>query len=97
MEEEIIEVLKPLKPPKTLISTAATASVSNWEDSPTLSQVKATIRENMEDRYSTWYDFLHKCTALDPRFKILPCNVCRNRTYNSLITKPVSMEEQSLQ
>lgn len=97
MEEEIIEVLKPLKPLKTLISTEATPSVSNWGDSPTVRQVKTTIRENLGDRYSTWCDFLHKYTALDPRFKILPCNVCHNRIYNSLITKRVSMEEQSLQ
>lgn len=113
MAEEIVEVLKPLKTITTLISTEATPSASmilplkttvlksmepSEEDSPTVSQVKAAIRDNLEDRYSDCEDFLHKCTALDPRFKALPHvdDACRDRIYNSLITEIVSMEEKVL-
>ncbi|XP_057684886.1 E3 SUMO-protein ligase ZBED1 [Corythoichthys intestinalis] len=112
MAEEIVEVLKPLKTITTLISTEATPSASmilplkttvlksmepNEEDSPTVSEVKAAIRDNLEDRYSDCEDFLHKCTALDPRFKTLPHvdNACRERIYNSLITEIVLMDEKS--
>ncbi|XP_078143555.1 E3 SUMO-protein ligase ZBED1-like [Centroberyx gerrardi] len=112
MAEEVIEVLKPLKTLTTLMSTQATPSVSmilplkttvlnsmepNEEDSPTVREVKAAIRENLEDRYSACHDFLHKCTALDPRFKALSHvdDACRDRIYNSLITEIVTMEEQS--
>ncbi|XP_060765517.1 uncharacterized protein LOC132873736 [Neoarius graeffei] len=111
MAEEVIVVLKPLKTLTTLISTEATPSASlilplkatvlhsmepNDGDSATVTQVKAAIRENLEDRYSSCQDFLHKCTALDLRFKPLPHvdDACRDRIYNSLITEIVAMEEE---
>lgn len=107
MAEEVIEVLT------TLMSTESTPSVSmilplkttvrnsmepKEEDSPTVREVKAAIRENLEDRHSACHDFLHKCTALDPMFKTLPHvdDACHDRTYNSLITEIVSMEEEQV-
>ncbi|KAI4791001.1 hypothetical protein KUCAC02_034269, partial [Chaenocephalus aceratus] len=41
-------------------------------------------------------DFLHKCTAVDPRFKALSHvdNACREHIYNSLTTEIVAIEEQ---
>ncbi|XP_076879095.1 E3 SUMO-protein ligase ZBED1-like [Brachyhypopomus gauderio] len=110
MTEEVIVILKPLKTLTTLISSEATPSASmilplkatvlhsmepNDGDSAIVTQVKAAIRENLEDRYSC-QDFLHKCTALDPRFKPLPHvdDACRDRIYNSLITEIVAMEEE---
>lgn len=100
MAEEVIEVLKLLK------STGATPSASmilpfkatvlhsmepNEGDSATVTQIKAAVRENLEDRYSSCQEFLHKCTALDLRFKTLPHvdDTCRDRSYNSLITEIV--------
>ncbi|XP_039516037.1 zinc finger BED domain-containing protein 4-like [Pimephales promelas] len=112
MAEEVLEVLKPLKTITTLMSTESTPSVSmilplkttvlnsmtpNEEDSPTVREIKAVITENLKNRYSACHDFLHKCTALDPRFKALPHvdDACRDRIYNDLITEIVTMEEQS--
>lgn len=110
--EDIIEVLKPLKTVTTLKNTETTPSVSmilplkttvlksmepNEEDSPTVREVKAAIRENLKDRYSaSCHDFLHKGTALDPRFKTLPHvdDACHDTIYNSLMTEIVSMKEQ---
>ncbi|XP_063060655.1 E3 SUMO-protein ligase ZBED1-like [Engraulis encrasicolus] len=68
----------------------------NDGDSAIVTQVKAAIRENLEDRYSSCQDFLHKCTALDPRFKSLPHvdDVCCDRIYNSLSTEIVAIEEE---
>lgn len=112
-DQEVTEVLKPLKTLTTLISTEATPSASmilplkatvlhSMEpkdgDSATVTQVKAAIRENLEDRYSSCQDILHKCTALDPRFKHLPHvdDACRDRIYNSLVTEIVAMEREVL-
>ncbi|KAJ4940505.1 hypothetical protein JOQ06_026804 [Pogonophryne albipinna] len=41
-------------------------------------------------------DFLHKCTAVDPRFKALSHvdNACREHIYNSLTTEIVAIEER---
>lgn len=59
--------------------------------------VKAAIRGNLVDRHldPVLQDFLHKCTALDPRFKALPHvgNTCHERIFNSLI-ELVAFEEQ---
>ncbi|KAF3842706.1 hypothetical protein F7725_001555 [Dissostichus mawsoni] len=46
----------------------------NDEDTPTVRELKHAITENLQKRYSDagLQDFLHKCTALDPRFKTLP-------------------------
>lgn len=64
MAEEIVAVLKPLKTITTLISTEATPSASmilplkttilksmepSEEDSPTVGQVKAALRDNLKD------------------------------------------------
>jgi len=110
MTEEVLEVLKTIT---TLMSTESTPSVSmilplkttvlnsmapNEEDSPTVREIKAVITENLKNRYSACHDFLHKCTALDPRFKALHHvdDACRDRIYNDLMTEIVSMEEQVL-
>lgn len=70
----------------------------NEGDSATVTQIKAAIRENLEDRYSSRQDFLHKCTALYLRFKTLPHvdDACHDRIYNSLIIEIVVLEEEVL-
>ncbi|XP_041834649.1 zinc finger BED domain-containing protein 4-like [Melanotaenia boesemani] len=110
--EEIIEVLKPLKTITALVCTEASPSASmilplkatllqsmepNEGDSATVTQVKAAIRENLQQRYATSQDFLHRCTVLDPRFKTLAHvdDACRERIYNSLINEIVAIQEES--
>lgn len=47
----------------------------NDDDTPTAREIKQAISENLQTRYSSdpgLEDFIHKCTALDPRFKTLP-------------------------
>ncbi|XP_061898750.1 zinc finger BED domain-containing protein 4-like [Entelurus aequoreus] len=112
MAEEIVEVLKPRKKIITLIGTETAPSASmilplkttvlntmepSEEDSPTVRQIKAAIRDNLEGRYSDCEDFLHKCTVLDPRFKTLPHvdDAYRDKIYTCLITELVTMEEKS--
>lgn len=85
-----VSMILPLK------TTVLKSMEPNEEDSPTVREVKAAIRENLKNRYPACHDFLHKATALDPRFKTLPHmdDACRDRIYNSLITEIVAMEEQ---
>ena len=47
--------------------------VASDEDEPAVRGVKTAIRVNLEPRYADpgVQDFLHKSTALDPRFKSL--------------------------
>ncbi|KAJ4946432.1 hypothetical protein JOQ06_024099 [Pogonophryne albipinna] len=70
----------------------------NEKDCPTVKEVKAAIRGSLKDRYTdpALQDFLHKCTAVDPRFKALSHmdNACREHIYNSLTTEIVAIEEQ---
>ncbi|KAJ4925231.1 hypothetical protein JOQ06_017966 [Pogonophryne albipinna] len=70
----------------------------NEKDCPTVKEVKAAIRGSLKDRYTdpALQDFLHKCTAVDPRFKALSYmdNACREHIYNSLTTEIVAIEEQ---
>ncbi|KAK1904112.1 Zinc finger BED domain containing protein 1 [Dissostichus eleginoides] len=65
----------------------------NDEDTPTVREVKHAIRENLQKRYSDagLQDFLHKCTALDPRFKTLPHldRACHLRINEDLIVPEV--------
>ena len=66
-------------------------------DSPTVSQVKAAIRDNLEDRYSDCEDFLHKCPALDPRFKALPhvdMSTCTNTITSHRALSDTALMEQ---
>nr|XP_057921458.1 zinc finger BED domain-containing protein 4 [Doryrhamphus excisus] len=110
--EEVIEVLKPLKAITTLMSTESAPSASmilplkstllnsmepNVEDTATVSEIKAAIRENLEDRYTACQDYLHKCTALDPRFKGLPHvdEACRDGTFSGLITEITIKKEEN--
>ncbi|KAI4824513.1 hypothetical protein KUCAC02_013017 [Chaenocephalus aceratus] len=70
----------------------------NEKDCPTVKEVKAAIRGSLKDRYTdpALQDFLHKCTAVDPRFKALSHvdNACREHIYNNLTTEIVAIEEQ---
>ena len=45
---------------------------SNEEDSPTVSNIKRAILNNLYNRYTSEYNHLLECTALDPRFRALP-------------------------
>ncbi|KAM9499792.1 E3 SUMO-protein ligase ZBED1-like isoform 2-T2 [Salvelinus alpinus] len=85
--EEVLQVLKPLKPVTTLLSTETAPSVSmilplktrtlqsmapSEEDSTLTRDVKAAIREDLNPRYPpNVQDNPHRATALDPRFKSL--------------------------
>ncbi|KAK7934311.1 hypothetical protein WMY93_005207 [Mugilogobius chulae] len=112
MAEELLDVLKPLKTITTLMSTESTASVSmilplkttvlhsmqaRPGDSPTVRDIKVAIKENLEDRYSACYSFLHKCTAMDPRFKSLPHldDEQREQIFNDVIAEVIKTKEQA--
>ncbi|KAK7151606.1 hypothetical protein R3I94_008061 [Phoxinus phoxinus] len=45
---------------------------SNEEDSPTVNNIKRAILNNLYNRYTSEYNHLLECTALDPRFRALP-------------------------
>ncbi|KAK7921885.1 hypothetical protein WMY93_008787 [Mugilogobius chulae] len=111
MAEELLDVLKPLKTITTLMSTESTASVSmilplkttvlhsmqaRPGDSPTVRDIKVAIKENLEDRYSACLQFLHKCTAMDPRFKSLPHldDEQREQIFNDVIAEVIKTKEQ---
>ncbi|PIO25695.1 hypothetical protein AB205_0007590, partial [Aquarana catesbeiana] len=65
------------------------------EDSTITRDVKTAAREDLQHRYTsppTLQDYLHRSTALDPRFKSLSHMdpALRQRTYNDLTTEIVS-------
>lgn len=79
-------------PLKTRILQSMTPSV---EDSTITQHVKTAIREDLTPRYTsspTLQDYLHRSTALDPRFKSLSHidPDLRQRTYSDLTTEIVS-------
>ena len=79
-------------PLKTRILQSMAPSV---EDSTITQDVKAAIREDLKPRYTsppTLQDYLHRATALDPRFKSLSHMdpALRQKTYNDLTTEIVS-------
>ena len=113
LAEDVIQVLKPLKTITTLMCTESMPSVSmilplktsvlnsmepGEKDSAIVRDMKAAIRQSLKDRYSDCHDFLHKATALDPRFKALSHvdTACRDNIYSNLITEIVTMEEQQV-
>ncbi|XP_059916026.1 E3 SUMO-protein ligase ZBED1-like [Gadus macrocephalus] len=79
-------------PLKTRILQSMAPSV---EDSTITQDVKTAIREDLKPRYTsppTLQDYLHRSTALDPRFKSLSHidPDLRQRTYSDLTTEIVS-------
>ncbi|CAB1424935.1 unnamed protein product [Pleuronectes platessa] len=79
-------------PLKTRILQSMAPSV---EDSTITQDVKTAIREDLKPRYTsppTLQDYLHRSTALDPRFKSLSHidPDLRQRTYSDLTTELVS-------
>lgn len=60
-----VSMIPPLK------ATVLHSLARKQEDSPSVRDIKVAVTKNLQDLYSTC-DFLHKCTALDPRFKALP-------------------------
>uniref|UniRef100_A0A8C9WTI1 HAT C-terminal dimerisation domain-containing protein n=1 Tax=Sander lucioperca TaxID=283035 RepID=A0A8C9WTI1_SANLU len=98
--EEVLQVLKPLKTVTSLLSTETSPSVSMILPLKTriltiTQDVKTAIREDLQPRYTsppTLQDYLHRSTALDPRFKSLSHMdpALRQRTYSDLITEIVS-------
>jgi hypothetical protein len=79
-------------PLKTRILQSMAPSV---EDSTITQDVKTAIREDLKPRYTsppTLQDYLHRSTALDPRFKSLSHidPDLRQRTYSDLTTEMVS-------
>ncbi|XP_051574117.1 E3 SUMO-protein ligase ZBED1 isoform X3 [Myxocyprinus asiaticus] len=110
--EGVIEVLKPLRiiatiitestPSVSMILPLKTRILKSMErddgDSATVREMKAVITGNLQDRYSgdDLQEFLHKCTALDPRFKSLPHvdRACRQRIYDTLTKEIMANIEQ---
>ncbi|KAM3858869.1 E3 SUMO-protein ligase ZBED1-like [Diretmus argenteus] len=94
--EEVLQVLKPLKMVTTLMRSESAPSVS-MEDSTITRDVKAAIREDQDPRYTDppLQDYLHRSTALDPRFKSLShlgAALCQ-KTYSDLTTEILATEE----
>jgi hypothetical protein len=45
---------------------------SSSGDSPVVRELKAAMLQDLKPRYQKSYNFLLKCTFMDPRFKTLP-------------------------
>lgn len=71
MSTETSPLLSMIIPLQKMILKSMTPSE---EDSSTIKDAKAAITRNLEDRYRdlNLQDYLHRTTALDPRFKSLP-------------------------
>lgn len=67
------------------------------DDSPAVRDVKTAIRNDLQQRYTepALQDYLHKSTALDPRFKTLLHldAATRLRVYNDLTAEIVNLEQ----
>lgn len=76
------------------------STVASDEDEPAVRDVKTAIRVNLEPRYAEpgVQDFLHKSTALDPRFKSLRHldAAARLRVFNELTAEIVTNIQQVL-
>ncbi|GAA6110367.1 E3 SUMO-protein ligase ZBED1-like [Tachysurus ichikawai] len=63
---------------------------SSAEDSTTIKKAKAAITKDLKGRYNNpgVQDYLHRATALDPRFKSLPFleEACVQKIYDDLTT-----------
>lgn len=68
------------------------------DDSPAVRDVKKAIRNDLEQRYidPALQDYLHKCTALDPRFKSMRHldDATHQRVYGALTTEIVVIIQQ---
>ncbi|XP_060767673.1 E3 SUMO-protein ligase ZBED1-like [Neoarius graeffei] len=69
------------------------------QDCPTIREAKLAITSDLEKRYTDpdLIDYLHRATAVDPRFKSLPFldgAVC-DQVFKSLITEIVEHEQQN--
>jgi len=71
---------------------------SSAEDSTTIKEAKAAITKDLKGRYNDpgVQDYLHRATALDPRFKSLPYleEVCIQKIYDDLTTDILDIEKQ---
>ncbi|KAL0184383.1 hypothetical protein M9458_020079, partial [Cirrhinus mrigala] len=69
---------------------------ANEEDNSITRDVKAAVRGDLISRYTNppeIQDYLHRSTALDPRFKSLTHIELREKTYIDLTTEIVATEE----
>ncbi|XP_056292793.1 zinc finger BED domain-containing protein 4-like [Pseudoliparis swirei] len=92
LSTETLPSVSMILPLKTRILQSMAPSV---EDSTITQDVKTAIREDLKPRYTsppTLQDYLHRSTALDPRFKSLSHidPDLRQRTYSDLTTEIVS-------
>ncbi|ROL47946.1 Zinc finger BED domain-containing protein 1 [Anabarilius grahami] len=110
--EDIVNLLKPLKTATTVLCDEKNPTVSlivplkhmiehnmasNEEDSPTVSNIKRAILNNLYNRYTSEYNHLLECTALDPRFRALPHLETdqRNDVFHRLKEKAVLNQDES--
>ena len=115
LAEQLIQLLKPLKTVTTLMSSETTpttsmilplkemilkATVPGDEDTPTIRDAKAAIKNDLEKRYTNpdLLKYLQKATALDPRFKSLPFidEPSRVQLFRDLTTEILEHEQQVL-
>lgn len=68
------------------------------EDSSSIKDAKVAITKDLEDRYgdSDPQDYLHRATALDPRFKSLPYLEENQKNYSDVTREIMEIEEQVL-
>ncbi|XP_049320146.1 E3 SUMO-protein ligase ZBED1-like [Astyanax mexicanus] len=77
------------------------AMAPSADDSSTIKDAKAAITKDLQSRYSdhSIQDYLHRATALDPRFKSLPYldEACVQKIWDDLTLEIVNLEEQAQQ
>lgn len=103
--EDLVEILKPLKTVTTLMSIPLKKMILKCmtprdEDSSTIKDAKAAITKDLECRYTNpnFQDYLHRVTALDPRFMSLPYleEASHQKIYSDLTKEIMETEEQVL-
>lgn len=81
-----------------LTTTVLHSMAPKQADYPPVREVKLAITKNLRERYFVCYDFLHKCTALEPRFKALPHieDEERQKIFSDLITEMMTTTEEEV-
>ncbi|XP_063049938.1 E3 SUMO-protein ligase ZBED1-like isoform X1 [Engraulis encrasicolus] len=84
-----------------LQSMVLKAMAQSADDSSAIKDAKAAISKDLQSRYSdpSLQDYLHRATALDPRFKSLPHldEACVDKIWGDLTIEVVNLEKQAQQ
>jgi len=113
LAEDAVKLLKPLKDITLVLCSEKTPTVSyimplqhqlidhlstvSDEDSPTIREMKTSLTNDLQNRYSSQQDMLNLCSSLDPRFKLLPylSEERRFQVYNALANELAKLHSQS--